>query len=226
MRMNIQNSYITVNQYSRPKIAIKAVKGVVIHWVGNPNSSAEANRNYFDGLKVGKKNSNGSMTYASAHYIIGLDGEVVACIPENEMAYHASSANGTHLGIEVCHKDWEGQFTTSTYETLVELIADICRRYELNPLTDIIRHYDVTGKNCPKYYVLHNEAWIQLKNDVNKRLKKGDITQITIQLNGKEKQVSAINIEETHYIKLRDLADDHIDIRYDKEKKIPVVTIK
>ncbi len=226
MQMNIQNNYITVNQYSRPKIAIKVVKGVVIHWVANPNSSAEANRNYFDGLKVGKKNSNGSMTYASAHYIIGLDGEVVACIPENEMAYHASSANGTHLGIEVCHKDWEGQFTTSTYETLVELIADICRRYELNPLTDIIRHYDVTGKNCPKYYVLHNEAWIQLKNDVNRRLEKEDITQITIQLNGKEKQVSAINIEETHYIKLRDLADDHIDIRYDKEKKIPVVTIK
>ena len=64
MRMNIQNNYITVNQYSRPKIAIKVVKGVVIHWVANPNSSAEANRNYFDGLKVGKKNSNGSMTYA------------------------------------------------------------------------------------------------------------------------------------------------------------------
>ena len=226
MKMNIQNNYLTVNQYSRPKIAIKAVKGVVIHWVANPNSSAQANRNYFEGLKVGKKNNNGGMTYASAHYIVGLDGEIIACIPENEMAYHASSANGTHLGIEVCHKDWEGQFTTPTYEALIELVADICKRYKLNPLTDIIRHYDVTGKNCPKYYVSHNEEWIRLKNDINKRLEKENTTQITIQLNGKEKQVSAINIEETHYIKLRDLADDHIDIRYDKEKKMPVVTIK
>lgn len=224
--MNIQNNYITVNQYSRPKIAIKAITGVVIHWVANPNSSAQDNRNYFDGLKVGKKNSNGGMTYASAHYIVGLDGEVVACIPENEMAYHASSANGTYLGIEVCHKDWEGEFTSPTYEALVDLVADICRRYKLNPLTDVIRHYDVTGKNCPKYYVFHNEAWIQLKNDINKRLERENITQIIIQLNDKEKQVSAINIEETHYIKLRDLADDHIDIGYDTEKKMPVVTIK
>ena len=226
MKMNIQNNYITVNQYSRPKIGIKVVKGIVIHWVANPNSSAQANRNYFDGLKVGKKNSNGSIIYASTHYIVGIEGEVVACIPENEVAYHASSANSTHLGIEVCHKDWEGQFTTSTYEALVELVADICKRYKLNPLTDVIRHYDVTGKNCPKYYVSHNEEWIQLKNDVNKRLERKDITQITIQLNDKEKLVSSINIEETHYIKLRDLADDHIDIGYDTEKKMPVVTIK
>ena len=226
MKMNSLNNYITVNQYSRPKIAIKAVKGVVIHWVANPNSSAEANRNYFDGLKIGKKNINGEMIYASAHYIVGIDGEIIACIPENEMAYHASSANGTHLGIEVCHKDWEGQFSSPTYEVLVELVADICKRYKLNPLTDVIRHYDVTGKDCPKYYVSHNEAWAQLKNDVNKRLEKEDITQIIIQLNGKEKKVSAINIEGTHYIKLRDLADDHIDIGYDKEKKMPVVTIK
>lgn len=226
MKMNIQNNYITVNQYSRPKIAIKAVKGVVIHWVANPNSSAEANRNYFDGLKVGKKNNNGGMIYASAHYIVGLDGEIIACIPENEMAYHASSANGTHLGIEVCHKDWKGQFSSPPYEALVELVADICKHYKLNPLADVIRHYDVTGKDCPKYYVSHNEAWVQLKNAVNKRLERKDITQITIRLNDKEKLVSTINIEETHYIKLRDLADDHIDIGYDKEKKMPVVTIK
>ena len=33
---------------------------------------------------------------------------------------------------------------------------------------DIIRHYDVTGKNCPKYYVEYESAWEALKMDVRK----------------------------------------------------------
>lgn len=226
MKMKVQNNYLTVNAYSRPGKKIGIITGIVVHWVANPMSTALANRNYFEGLKVGKKNSNGSIIYASSHYIVGLDGEVLTCIPETEVAYHASSANSHHLGIEVCHKDWEGQFTSPTYETLLELIADICNRYKLNPLTDVIRHYDVTGKNCPKYYVEHPEAWEQLKKEANKLLQKEEIEEIMIQLNGREKKVATINKEGTNFIKLRDLADEHIDIGYDKEKKIPIVTIK
>ena len=30
---------------------------------------------------------------------------------------------------------------------------------QADPETDVIRHYDVTGKICPKYYVDHPEAW-------------------------------------------------------------------
>ena len=60
----------------------------------------------------------------------------------------------------------------------------------------------------------------------NKRLQKEEIEEIMIQLNGKEKKVATINKEGTNFIKLRDLADEYIDIGYDKEKKIPVVTIK
>lgn len=226
MKMKVQNDYLTVNAYSRPGKKIETITGIVIHWVANPMSTALANRNYFESLKVGKKNSNGSIIYASSHYIVGLDGEVIACVPEAEVAYHASSANSHYLGIEVCHKDWEGQFTSPTYEALLELIADICNRYKLNPLTDVIRHYDVTGKNCPKYYVEHPEAWEQLKKEANKRLQKEEIEEITILLNGKEKKVTTINKEGTNFIKLRDLADEHIDIGYDKEKKMPVVIIK
>ena len=31
---------------------------------------------------------------------------------------------------------------------------------------DVIRHYDVTEKRCPLYYVDHEEAWVNLKEDV------------------------------------------------------------
>ena len=108
--MEIKKDYLTANKYSRPGIKLNTVKGIVIHWVANPASTALANRNYFEGLKVGKKNSKGDYIYASSHYIVGLDGEVFSCIPETEVAYHASNANKEHIGIEVCHPDWQGKF--------------------------------------------------------------------------------------------------------------------
>ena len=37
---------------------------------------------------------------------------------------------------------------------------------------DVIRHYDVTGKICPKYFVEHENAWKQFRKDVKKALEK------------------------------------------------------
>ena len=140
----------------------------MIHWVGNAGSTAENNARYFDGLKVGKKNSAGSYIYASSHYIIGSDGTVIRCIPENEVAYHASKANSYSIGIEMCHPDWTGKPTDLAYESLIKLVVDLCKRYKLKPIQAIIRHYDVTGKICPKYYVENERAFKQLKEDVEK----------------------------------------------------------
>ena len=53
----------------------------------------------------------------------------------------------------------------------MHLVAYLADRYEIS-LKEIIRHYDVTGKNCPKYYVQHEDAWEKLKNDVSVYLKK------------------------------------------------------
>ena len=60
----------------------------------------------------------------------------------------------------------DGKFTDETYSSLITLLADLCREYDLDPLTDIIRHYDVTGKICPKYYVDHEDLWRALLTDV------------------------------------------------------------
>ena len=150
---------LTINQYSRPGKKIGPIKNIVVHWVGNAGSSAMANRNYFESLKEKK-------SFASSHYIVGLNGEVIQCIPEDEIAYHANNANSYSIGIEVCHPDWIGKFSDVTYKRLIGLLADLCKRYNLEPTTSIIRHYDVTKKLCPKYYVEHNGAWLQLKQDV------------------------------------------------------------
>ena len=161
--MKVQTELLTINKYSRPATKIGKIKNVVIHWVGNAGSSAINNRNYFESLKT-------KGTYASSHYIVGLEGEIIQCVPEDEVAYHASSANSYSIGIEVCHPNWIGKFNEKTLVSLYELCADICKRYSLNPLTDIIRHYDVTKKICPKYYVENPTEWQQLKSNVNKLL--------------------------------------------------------
>ena len=157
--MEIQQKLLTINQYSRPGTKIGKIKNIVIHWVGNAGSTAIANRNYFESLKERK-------SFASSHYIVGLQGEIIQCIPENEIAYHANNANSYSIGIEVCHPDWQGKFSDVTYKALIELLVDLCKRYSLEPTTSIIRHYDVTKKLCPKYYVENNGAWLQLKQDV------------------------------------------------------------
>lgn len=179
--MNIIEKLLTINPFSRPSKRLSSVKYIVIHWVGNANTSALANRNYFENLKSGKvsyydNNGNPVYIYASSHYIIGLDGEIIRCIPENEVAYHAGNynVNCNSIGIENCHPDWGGKFNDNTYNALVELCVDICKRYGLNQ-NAIIRHYDVTGKKCPLYYVNNVEAFNQFKNDVAARL--GNATQ-------------------------------------------------
>lgn len=168
--MQIKEMFITPNPYSRPKKKIGQIKNIVIHWIGNAGTTAENNAKYFDGLKVGKKNSTGKYIYASSHYIIGNDGVVVRCVPENEVAYHASEANSYSIGVEVCHPDWTGKPTQKAYESLVKLLVELCRKYKLEPTQAIIRHYDVTGKVCPKYYVEDGGAFKRLKEEVKGKM--------------------------------------------------------
>lgn len=150
---------LTVNPYSRPGRALERVHGVVIHYVSNPGTTAEQNRSYFEGLK------DSHTTSASSHFIIGLDGEIVQCIPTSEIAFCSNERNFDTVSIEFCHEKEDGKPTKETYESLVKLTAFICCKYELE-VDDIIRHYDVTEKICPKYYVDHEDKWEQFKQDV------------------------------------------------------------
>lgn len=163
--MEIQDRLLTINSYSRSSEKQNKIENIVIHWVGNAGSSAIGNRNYFESLKDSHK------TYASSHYIVGLDGEVIRCIPDDEVAFHAGSRsmNRKSIGIENCHPDWEGKFNDNTYNSLVELCAELCIKYEI-PVYNIIRHYDVTEKECPKYYVKNEGQWEIFKKDVYNKI--------------------------------------------------------
>lgn len=158
-RPEITELFLTPNEYSRPQAALEEVNGIVVHYTANPGTDAEANRNYFEGLK------DSHITKVSSHFIIGLDGTIVQCIPLDEIAYASNKRNVDTISIECCHKDESGKFTKATYRSLVELLAWLCGEYNLKE-EDVIRHYDVTGKDCPRYYVKHEDKWEELKMDV------------------------------------------------------------
>ena len=82
------------------------------------------------------------------------------------MAYASNTRNSDTVSIEVCHPDETGEFSPVTYDRTVELTAWLCREFRLDPSQDVIRHYDVTGKICPKYYVDNPEAWDDFRADV------------------------------------------------------------
>jgi len=158
----VQKELLTLNPYSRPGKRLTEVKAVVIHYVANPGSSAIANRNYFEHLWLPPCNPSG--TKASSHFIVGLSGEVIQCIPTTEIAYANYPRNFDTVSIEVCHPDATGQFSDVTYRAAVRLAADLLEAYGLDEEA-LIRHYDVSGKNCPKYYVENEEAWLRFKSD-------------------------------------------------------------
>lgn len=152
---------LTPNEYSRPGIALDKVNGIVIHYTANPGSSAVANRDYFESLSISHE------TMASSHFIIGLDGEVVQCIPTAEISYASNDRNDDTISIECCHPDETGEFTEQTYDSLVQTTAWLCVKFDLTT-KDVIRHYDVTGKDCPRYFVQNEGAWKKFKKDVDK----------------------------------------------------------
>ena len=101
--------------------------------------------------------------------MIGYEGEIIQCIPLQEIAYAVKGRNYDSVSIECCYLSEDGQFTDATYQSLLKLCAWLMREYKLTP-DDLRRHYDEGGKLCPLYYAEHEEAWEQLKQDVEETI--------------------------------------------------------
>lgn len=159
-RPELDVQLLDINEYSRPAIAIEKVNGIVVHYTANPGTTAQQNRDYFQGLaKTGQ-------THASSHFVIGLDGEIIQCIPCDEMSYASNNRNSDTISIECCIEDETGRFNQATYDSLIKLTTWLMGRYNLTE-KEVIRHYDVTGKSCPKYFVENPTAWEQFHQDLS-----------------------------------------------------------
>lgn len=160
---DIDVQLLDVNAYSRPGIETEGINGIVIHYTANPGSTAQENRDYFNDLQYTHT------TEASSNFIIGLEGEIIQCVPTWEVAYASNERNFDTVSIECCHPDESGEFTDETYRSLVQLTAWLCMKFDLTE-QDVIRHYDVTGKICPKYFVDHEDEWEEFRLNVRKAM--------------------------------------------------------
>jgi N-acetylmuramoyl-L-alanine amidase len=121
--------------------------------------------------------------FVSTHYIIGQEGEIIQNIPLNEMTYHTGritnketmkilgrSPNKNTIGIECCHIDMEGRMQTETYNSLVELVVYLLKKYNLDPIKNLFLHWHIYGKLCHKWFVNNPDEWIKFKKIVKERI--------------------------------------------------------
>jgi len=155
----VDQEFLPVNEFSRPGTPAGEITGIVIHYIGNPGTTAMQNRNYFANLSATGER------HASSNFIVCLDGTVVQCVPVDEIAYASVDRNIDTVSIELCHPDETGSFTDETLSSAVRLAAWLCARYGITG-DDIIRHYDITGKECPKYFVENEDEWEAFKDAV------------------------------------------------------------
>lgn len=155
----IEEKFLTPNEYSRPGEPLTEVTEIFVHYTANAGTSAAQNRSYFENLGITGETS------ASAHFVIGFNGEIIQCLPLDEIGYAVMEHNYNSISIECCYLQEDGKFEDVTYQSLVKLVGWLLNEYDLGP-SAVKRHYDSNGKLCPKYYVEHEDAWEQLVKDV------------------------------------------------------------
>jgi len=188
VKYKVKEKLLTINPYSRPGKKMNKIKGIVIHWVANRNSTAIANRNFFERRKEGK------LGYGSTHEIIDLNGDVLICITEDEMAYHVGSPepyieealkllsdypNNCTYGIECTHIGYDGDMTQETYNTLVDRCVDLIIEFGLQDVEkNLWLHKEVVGwKDCHRWFVYKQGEWEKFK-----RLVKVKVENMNLQL--------------------------------------------
>lgn len=141
------------------------IKYIVVHYTGNDGDTDEANANYFKG----------SNRKASAHYFVD-DDSITQSVPDNYVAWHCGTSgtyyngcrNANSIGVEMCDTQRNGVYDLSaaTRANAIELIKELMAKYNI-PISRVVRHYDVTHKCCPAYFVDNVAAWNQFLADIN-----------------------------------------------------------
>lgn len=164
LKHSINREYMT--KYNFTKSTAKLNRFLVIHFVG-ATGGAKANVKYFQQPDRG----------ASAHVFVDHSGKLYQSVDFDDIAWHVGAKKYTHdscrntnsIGIELCcKKDKNGKwyFTEATRLSAIELTATLMLQYDI-PISNVVRHYDVTGKLCPEPYV-NNDVWKEFLKEVKK----------------------------------------------------------
>ena len=144
----------------------RKIKYLVMHYVGAV-STARNNASYFKNTYRG----------ASAHYFVD-DNEVVQVVEDKDIAWHCGNdiyycgaRNSNSLSIEMCcYRMSNGNLniTADTEARAVELAKELMKKYNI-PISNVVRHYDVTRKNCPAPFVSDQKRWNNFKKKLQEQ---------------------------------------------------------
>ena len=153
--------------YNYTAMTSRDIKYIVVHYVG-AISTAKNNADYYANNKL----------QASAHYFVD-EKSIWQSVKDKDRAWHCGGGlqgqnghkfhgvctNSNSIGIEMCVKktsSGEWYFEPETVKNTVDLVKHLMDKHNI-PIENVIRHYDVTGKNCPAPYV-NEDNWRDFKN--------------------------------------------------------------
>lgn len=146
------------------------IKYLVFHYTGNDGDKAANNAAYFQS----------NVVKASAHYFVD-DTCVYRSVPDLRVAWavggskypnadatgggtmYGKITNTNSLSIELCDTIRNGAYQASeaTLENAAALGRELMAKYGI-PLSNVYRHFDVTGKHCPSY-LINAQKWAEFK---------------------------------------------------------------
>ena len=144
-----------------------SIKYIVVHYTAGNGDTAMNNAQYFH---------NNSGLQASAHYFVD-EHSVVQSVRDTDGAWHCGGPlesshhplhnicmNRNSLGVEMCSDIVGGKYTITqqTVDRTVELVRWLMDKYSID-VDHVVRHYDVTGKDCPEPWVRDESLWRKFK---------------------------------------------------------------
>lgn len=138
------------------------VRYIVVHYTANKGDTAKNNADYFAR----------ATTKTSAHYFVD-EKEVWQSVREKDTAYHCGAdtyrhpecRNNNSIGVEMCLLDKSGNIRPGTIDTALSVVRQLMAAYDI-PIDRVLRHYDVTGKNCPRPMVENPQLWEDFKKEL------------------------------------------------------------
>ncbi|MCI8880949.1 MAG: N-acetylmuramoyl-L-alanine amidase, partial [Clostridiaceae bacterium] len=76
--------------------------------------------------------------------------------------YHPACRNANSIGVEVCMLDKHGKLRQGSVDRAAALVRELMQRYGI-PADRVVRHYDVTHKDCPAPMVQNPALWQAFK---------------------------------------------------------------
>lgn len=138
------------------------IRYIVVHYTANKGDTAKNNVDYFAR----------ATTKTSAHYFVD-EKEVWQSVREKDTAYHCGAdtykhpfcRNGNSIGVEMCLLDKAGNIRPGTIDTALSVVRQLMAAYDI-PIDRVLRHYDVTGKSCPRPMVENPQLWEGFKKEL------------------------------------------------------------